>query len=496
MRINLASTLRYITTSAFSVLLFLFLVAYTHHSFTSYQQTQEQIHHIQRTGDIILYYDEILTMSARMGAVTGDKAWQERYDKHAPLLDAAIERANRLVDVSRSPLDKTKQANDALKAMESKAFALINADRKEEALQLLLDDSYLNNKKIYAQSLSEMMQIFKNSKDSLSGKRNTNITFAAIISMATFSLIIFNIIATFRKLRRDNALLAKQLNIIDRYVISSSTDPSGVITKASDAFCNISGYSREELIGRQHNIIRHADVPKETYETLWKTIKSGKRWHGELKNRKKDGSFYWVDATVEPKCDSDGHIIGYDALRFDITGKKKVEELALTDALTDLFNRRHFDDFFPREFKRASRDKQPLSLLILDIDHFKEYNDTYGHQQGDRALKAVACVIKNALYRSSDTAFRIGGEEFCIILINTPPAGAKEVAQKIISNISRLEIEHKKSSAGSYLSISVGINSLTPDAYTSVSDMMEKADRNLYKAKQKGRNRYVCEEDD
>ncbi len=123
-------------------------------------------------------------------------------------------------------------------------------------------------------------------------------------------------------------------NIIDKYIIYSETDTTGVITKASTAFCDISQYSRDELIGAPHNIVRHPDMPPEAFRDMWRTIKKGETWNGEIKNMKKDGTYYWVDAAILPKYDSDRNIIGYAAIRTDITDKKRVEDLTITDDLT------------------------------------------------------------------------------------------------------------------------------------------------------------------
>jgi PAS domain S-box-containing protein len=120
--------------------------------------------------------------------------------------------------------------------------------------------------------------------------------------------------------------LDKSLSIVDKYIIMSSTDEKGIILYASEAFCNISGYTKKELLGSPHNIVRHPDMPKSIFENMWKTIQSGKVWHGEIKNMKKNGEYYWVDATIEPRFDLNGRIIGYDAIRQDITSKKLVQE--------------------------------------------------------------------------------------------------------------------------------------------------------------------------
>ncbi len=121
--------------------------------------------------------------------------------------------------------------------------------------------------------------------------------------------------------------LQKSIDIISNYVIYSRTDLKGVITYASNAFCETSGFLREELIGKSHNIVRHEDMPNIAFKNMWETIKAGHSWRGEVKNKKKDGGFYWVDAHISPEYDNRGNLIGYAGVRIDITSKKKIEEL-------------------------------------------------------------------------------------------------------------------------------------------------------------------------
>ena len=120
--------------------------------------------------------------------------------------------------------------------------------------------------------------------------------------------------------------MSQLMSAMDTYVITTETDEKGIITYASEAFCKISGYKKDELIGKSHNIVRHPDMPKEIFENLWNTIKTGKVWEGEIKNRTKDGGYYWVYAIISQKCNSEG-VCGYTAIRYDITDKKKVEDL-------------------------------------------------------------------------------------------------------------------------------------------------------------------------
>jgi PAS domain S-box-containing protein len=133
-----------------------------------------------------------------------------------------------------------------------------------------------------------------------------------------------------RSVTEKTAELSALLSSFNTYVISSKTDLKGIITHASDAFCKISGYSKEELIGKSHHLLRHPDMPKSLFEDLWKTLKLGNVWKGEIKNRTKEGGYYWVDAIIAPEYNNKGKHVGYNAIRQDITSKKAVEDLSHT----------------------------------------------------------------------------------------------------------------------------------------------------------------------
>ncbi|MFZ2890693.1 diguanylate cyclase, partial [Sulfuricurvum sp.] len=196
-----------------------------------------------------------------------------------------------------------------------------------------------------------------------------------------------------KKINIKSKQLREYINIIDHYVITSQTDINGIITYASDAFCKISGYAREELIGKNHRIIRHPDMPVEFFEDLWNTISTGKIWTGEIKNRKADGGYYWVDTTISPNIEN-GKIVGYTAVRHDITNQKLIEEMSITDSMTGLYNRRHYIKVIADEMNRVRRYGTSLVLMMIDVDNFKLYNDTYGHHAGDDILIHVAEVLK------------------------------------------------------------------------------------------------------
>jgi diguanylate cyclase (GGDEF)-like protein/PAS domain S-box-containing protein len=296
-----------------------------------------------------------------------------------------------------------------------------------------------------------------------------------------------------QRLEQTNKQLVNYVDIVDKYVITSSTDVKGVITSTSDAFCEISGYSQEELLGATHRIVRHEDMPESIYEELWSTISSGKTWEGEIKNKKKNGGYYWVQAYISPNFDEQGNISGYTAIREDITNKKLAEALSVTDELTSLSNRRHFNNLFPQEIARAEREQKTFVLMIIDVDYFKSYNDNYGHQQGDNVLQQIARVLQDTLRRAGDFAFRIGGEEFAVIVTVENNADAVVIAENLRRSVEGLGLAHEHSEVASVVTISIGVKThhCGGDQPAQTDLIYRLADDALYQAKEKGRNQVV-----
>jgi diguanylate cyclase (GGDEF)-like protein len=168
---------------------------------------------------------------------------------------------------------------------------------------------------------------------------------------------------------------------------------------------------------------------------------------------------------------------------------EKLSELVLTDPLTGLANRRHFDQTLASEWDRAMREKHPLGLLMIDIDHFKAFNDTHGHAAGDDCLKAVAQALRAHCARPGDLVCRWGGEEFAVILPGTDAAGAGHLARELVDVVRALGLEHGKSDVSSCVTISAGSASVAQSSDGSTAALVEKADAALYAAKQAGRNR-------
>lgn len=166
-----------------------------------------------------------------------------------------------------------------------------------------------------------------------------------------------------------------------------------------------------------------------------------------------------------------------------------LERLSALDTLTGIANRGRFDAVLRQEWRRAARDGASLSLVFCDIDHFKPFNDSYGHQAGDECLVRVARTIEDSLSRPADLAARYGGEEFIALLVDTDAQGARVLAERIRQRVLGLGVEHRASSAGPLLSVSLGVATVVPGAASRPEDLVDLADRALYAAKQAGRNR-------
>ena len=286
------------------------------------------------------------------------------------------------------------------------------------------------------------------------------------------------------------------VKIVDENVITSQTDLSGKITYVSKAFCEISSYEREELLGQYHRIIRHPDMPKSTFIELWKTVSQGGTWHGDIKNKTKKGGYYWVDTTISPNFDINGHIVGYTAIRQNITDKKRIEEISITDELTGLYNRRYFNQIIIQEINRCRRDNTPFTFILLDVDNFKKYNDTYGHQMGDDVLAAMGRVLRESTQRAGDYPFRLGGEEFGAIIDSESAQKSREFAEQLRERIQALGIKHEKNPPANTITASIGVRVISGNwSSHDENTIYKEVDTMLYKAKESGRNRVEMKDD-
>jgi diguanylate cyclase (GGDEF)-like protein/PAS domain S-box-containing protein len=227
--------------------------------------------------------------------------------------------------------------------------------------------------------------------------------------------------------------------------------------------------------------------------------KAGTDHEADYRALTQDGNHVWIRDVVHVVRNENGEVDSLVGFMFDISERKKTEEqlivlqkeleaLSFKDGLTGVANRRRFDSILEVEWANARRNNQPLSVIMLDIDHFKQYNDHYGHLQGDACLKQVAQVLNSAATRARDLFARFGGEEFVLVLPETDEKSAAKIAERCRNLIFKEQIAHAASPASQILTLSIGVSSITPSHQDDPLGFIEEADRRLYQAKQRGRN--------
>jgi diguanylate cyclase (GGDEF)-like protein/PAS domain S-box-containing protein len=231
-------------------------------------------------------------------------------------------------------------------------------------------------------------------------------------------------------------------------------------------------------------------------------IEHGTAWTLELEMTTALGRYVWVRSKGEATL-QDGVPVRIMGTLQDITERiqflaelqranAQLAQLTITDGLTGVGNRRSFDQSLLAEWTRSARQKQPLALLMIDIDHFKLYNDSYGHQGGDACLREVARLLNTCVYRPGELLMRYGGEEFAILLLDTDSIGASVVAQRCLDSIQHAGLPHNASPVSRCVSLSIGVASSIPSQEARPEDLVAQADAALYQAKNQGRARYVC----
>jgi diguanylate cyclase (GGDEF)-like protein/PAS domain S-box-containing protein len=299
-----------------------------------------------------------------------------------------------------------------------------------------------------------------------------------------FLIIITALFLISRRLKKiieeKTSRLKEEHLMVDKYVIITTTDLKGNITYASEAFCKISGYSLNDIIGKKFTQICNKNMQDSFYEELWNKISQKEIWKSEIRNNKKDGGDYWVYMIIEPIVNNFNEHIGYRAIYQDITDKKLAQTLAITDNLTKLYNRAHLENVLKLQMAQANRYNNYMCVVLLDIDFFKNINDNYGHQAGDIVLKEISLVLQNNI-RESDTLGRWGGEEFLIITPNITVEQCYLLCEKL-----RVAIESHIFENLSSVTISIGIAEFILNENS--DSFIERADKAMYSSKENGRN--------
>jgi diguanylate cyclase (GGDEF)-like protein/PAS domain S-box-containing protein len=261
----------------------------------------------------------------------------------------------------------------------------------------------------------------------------------------------------------------------------------GRIQYANPACDRYLGYAADELVGRSlAGLLADQDAHPNGCAAM-EAIGHSTR---EVLIRHRDGGLRAMDLTMTPMHEDDGLFV---ALLHDITHHKQSEDAlqraAMLDPLTKIANRRHFDTFLEKEWQRAIRNAQPLSLVVLDVDHFKLYNDTLGHAAGDLCLQKVASALQAHALRPTDLAARYGGEEFVLLFAETPIEAAARLAEAIRTTVEALQLPNPRSPTSPWITVSVGVATIVPTQLDQIEQLFVVADRAMYAAKGAGRNR-------
>jgi diguanylate cyclase (GGDEF)-like protein/PAS domain S-box-containing protein len=264
------------------------------------------------------------------------------------------------------------------------------------------------------------------------------------------------------------------------------------------------GWMPSSWIGVQDWVDRmHEDDRQRVFDFCVAQSMAGIDHEADYRALRKDGEFVWIRDVVHVVRKPDGEVDSLIGFMFDISDRKKteqelarlhkeLEELSFKDGLTGISNRRMFDSILELEWTSARRANQPLSILILDVDHFKQYNDHYGHLAGDDCLRRVAQRLSHAATRPRDFFARFGGEEFVLVLPESDEAAAMLVAERCRDLIFKEQIMHAASPTGQLLSVSIGVGTITPTRDDASDEFLETIDQRLYRAKNDGRNRIVA----
>ncbi len=269
------------------------------------------------------------------------------------------------------------------------------------------------------------------------------------------------------------------------------TDADGVIEYANPKFCQITGYSLTEVMGKKPGILKSGHQPPELYEDLWNTIKSGKEWRGEFRNKRKNGTMFWEQCSIAPIRNEECEITNYLGIKEDITARKAQEEVlswqASHDALTGLHNRYYLETHISSVIMKMDRSKQHLSVLLVDIDNLKFVNDTFGHEFGDHLLREISSRLEKAACPECLVSRFLGDEFVLVPVLSDKPDRAVYLAERVkemlsvIFNVDGIDVP---------VTASIGVVSLS-DESDNVDSLLRNAESAMYEAKRLGRNTIV-----
>lgn len=289
------------------------------------------------------------------------------------------------------------------------------------------------------------------------------------------------------RLQKANQSTTRYLNVINEYINTCVLSLDLKVLSVSEAWCRTLSNPRESFINNKlQNLLFDADDSK--IQEMQSTLNSGKEWTGELEFIDSEGNSVWFNISAQLETNYETSLDEITFIAIDVSDHKRIEILSLTDSLTGIANRRHLDTVLQNEIKRMKRNNTSLSLLMLDVDFFKQYNDIYGHQEGDSCLKQLSNVLVQCTQRPADLAARYGGEEFILLLPEADNKGAHTVAELVMKHLTLQNIEHSGSTVAEHVTVSIGIATVQAADIDTAEDIIKIADERLYKAKSVGRN--------
>ncbi len=315
--------------------------------------------------------------------------------------------------------------------------------------------------------------------------RNNAISIIITLFIITVLASTFIAYYSLRRLRKAQLEIKSRMFLIDQNILMAKFDLKGVVIDISNKLCRFLGQKKQDLIGQKLDFFISKDNQCLHIEEVLNIISTGTPWEGEIfiKNTH-NGTSKWIHSSIHPDLNEQYEVQGYSNIIQDISDKKAVEKLSITDPLTKLNNRRYFDQVIEKELSLAIRNQSSITLAIIDIDYFKKYNDYYGHPAGDQALIKIAQAFSQSLGRPNDYVFRLGGEEFAFIFSGTNTEQSLQFIESIRKKVEMLKIEHAQSDLSHYMTISIGAYiSCTKEPLDS-NELYIKADEALYTAKQ------------
>jgi diguanylate cyclase (GGDEF)-like protein/PAS domain S-box-containing protein len=401
--------------------------------------------------------------------------FQRLFRKHSSIMLLVDPESGAIVDANRAAARFYGYAEDTLRAMKLSDINVLAKDEIYSEMQLALNErrNYFIFRHRLAGGEERMVEVHSSAIETREG-------------ILLFS-IVFDV--TDRKQAEASLRLASMVyqNSSEAMVVTTTDD---VIMAVNPAFTKVTGYAAEEAIGRHANLVRSWRTDFETRKAIRRTVETTGTWTGEVWSKRKDGEEILCRVTINTVLDDDGKINRLVCQFSDITHQKESDELiwrqANFDALTGLSNRSMFQDRLDQALKKAQRDGTSVALLVLDVDGFKEVNDTLGHGIGDKLLQAAAQRLLHCV-RDSDTVARVGGDEFAIIVGDvTDVHNVERVVHAVMQSLAepfRIEMEEV------YVSASMGIT-FFPDDGVDGAVLLKNADQAMYAAKGLGRNRF------